>query len=162
VVDFLYKEELLSAELKDILRGVGLKLLIMGLPGSGKTVLAGYLNNLLGGAWFNADRVRAMSGDMDFSEEGRCRQAFRMCTYADFERSRGRLAICDFICPTDITRKIFSADITIYMDTVVESRFEDTNRIFEKPKIFDVRLCDAKEDCRLFVLEELIRLSKKI
>ena len=106
----------------------------MGLPGSGKTFLTERLAPLLDAAWYNADKVREMSNDWDFSQEGRERQSNRMKTFADFEKLHGRFVICDFVCPTKETRSNFDADITIWMDTIKEGRFEDTNKLFEDPK----------------------------
>ena len=84
----------------------------MGLPGSGKTYLAKRLQPLLKAAWYNADRVRDMANDWDFSDKGRIRQANRMKTFADFEKLNDRFVICDFVCPTTKTREKFGADIT--------------------------------------------------
>ena len=106
----------------------------MGLPGSGKTYLAERLVPLLEAAWYNADKVREMANDWDFSDEGRARQSNRMRTFADFEKSSGRFVICDFVCPTKETRANFDADITIWMDTIKEGRFEDTNKLFQSPE----------------------------
>jgi adenylylsulfate kinase len=78
-----------------------------------------------------------MAGDWDFSEEGRLRQSLRMKSIADFESSHNRIVICDFVCPTKETRKIFEADITIWLDTIDEGRFEDTNALFEPPSKVD-------------------------
>ena len=105
----------------------------MGLPGSGKTYLTERIAPLLESAWYNADKVREMANDWDFSDEGRSRQSNRMKTFADFEKANGRFVICDFVCPTKETRANFNADITIWMDTIKESRFEDTNKLFQKP-----------------------------
>ena len=113
-----------------------MKILVMGLPGSGKTYLSERLQPLLESAWFNADKVR-LAGDWDFSEEGRLRQSLRMKSIADFESSHNRIVICDFVCPTKETRKIFEADITIWLDTIDEGRFEDTNALFEPPSKVD-------------------------
>ena len=109
----------------------------MGLPGSGKTYLTKRLQPLLDSAWYNADKVREMSNDWDFSSEGRKRQSNRMRTFADFEKNNGRFVICDFVCPTKETRENFCADITIWMDTITEGRFADTNKIFQKPDSVD-------------------------
>ena len=106
----------------------------MGLPGSGKTYLTERLVPLLNCAWYNADKVREMANDWDFSDIGRKRQASRMRTFADFEKKNGRFVICDFVCPTKETRKSFNADIIIWMDTIKKGRFEDTNKIFQSPK----------------------------
>ena len=106
----------------------------MGLPGSGKTYLTERLRPLLNAAWYNADKVRDMANDWDFSAEGRARQSNRMKTFADFEKSHGRFVICDFVCPTKLTRSNFEADITIWMDTIKKGRFEDTNKLFEDPE----------------------------
>ena len=111
-----------------------MKILVMGLPGSGKTYLTKRLAPLLDAAWYNADKVRDMANDWDFSVAGRSRQSNRMRTFADFEKENGRFVICDFVCPTQSTRSNFNADITIWMDTIKEGRFDDTNKLFEIPK----------------------------
>ena len=89
-----------------------MKILICGLPGSGKTWLAErlvqYIDNC---AWYNADIVRSASNDWDFSKEGRSRQAMRMKTFADFEKNNGRYVICDFVAPTKAARVSFEADL---------------------------------------------------
>ena len=112
----------------------------MGLPGSGKTYLSERLQPLLEAAWLNADKVRSMAGDWDFSEDARTRQSLRMKSIADFESSHGRIVICDFVCPTKKTRDIFSADVLIWMDTIEEGRFEDTNALFENPDKVDFHI----------------------
>ncbi len=110
----------------------------MGLPGSGKTYLTERLAPLLEAAWYNADKVREMANDWDFSDEGRTRQSNRMRTFADFEKKNGRYVICDFVCPTKETRTNFDADILIWMDTIKEGRFEDTNKLFQNPELENV------------------------
>lgn len=110
----------------------------MGLPGSGKTHLAERLQKHLDCAWFNADAIRKMANDWDFSPEARIRQARRMRNLADYEKSEGRLVICDFVCPTKLTRFIFEPDYKIWMNTIPLSRFEDTNKMFEPPAYTDL------------------------
>jgi adenylylsulfate kinase len=117
-----------------------MKILVMGLPSAGKTFLASELQELLQCAWYNADKVREMANDWDFSDDARLRQAARMKNLADFEKGEGRTVICDFVCPTEMTRHIFDADYTIWVDTIDKSKFEDTNNIFEPPKKFDARI----------------------
>ena len=109
----------------------------MGLPGSGKTWLAERLQKHLECAWFNADKVREMANDWEFSEDARIRQARRMANIADYEKGCGRTVICDFVCPTEMTRYIFDADLTVWMNTIVAGRFQDTNKMFEEPTDFD-------------------------
>ena len=112
-----------------------MRILIMGLPGSGKTHLATRLQQYLNDcAWYNADAVRKMANDWDFSDAGRRRQAERMNTLALFEGVRGRTVICDFVCPTNETRKLFSHEVMIWMNTIEAGRFEDTNKMFEPPE----------------------------
>jgi adenylylsulfate kinase len=111
-----------------------MKILICGLPGAGKTHLAERLvKHLDNCAWYNADVIRGAANDWDFSPIGRVRQANRMRTFADFEVSNGRWVVCDFVAPTNETRKQFEPDVTIWIDTINEGRFEDTNKMFEKP-----------------------------
>ena len=117
-----------------------MKILIMGLSGSGKTFLSKLLQKELSCAWDYADNLREMANDWDFSNEGRKRQSFRMKALADFEKANGRLVICDFICPTKEARKIFDADFVIWMDTIKESNYEDTDKIFEEPEKFNLKI----------------------
>ena len=41
--------------------------------------------------------------------------------------------ILDFVCPTRQLREIVAANVNIFMNTIVEGRFEDTNKLFEFP-----------------------------
>ena len=117
-----------------------MKILVMGLPGAGKTWLSERLQKHLECAWYNADKVRQMANDWDFSPEGRVRQANRMRTFADFEKQNNRFVICDFVCPTRKTRDAFNPDIVIWLDTISRSRFEDTNDMFEMPSLIDYKI----------------------
>lgn len=124
-----------------------MKILIMGLSGAGKTTLAEQLAQKIENcAWFNADKVRDMANDWDFSAEGRIRQAQRMRCYADFESANGRTALCDFIAPTQQARDSFAADITIWMDTISECTYEDTNKLFQAPVDYTLRITDWDYD----------------
>ena len=118
----------------------------MGLPGSGKTTLASELVPLLKAKWLNADAVRKEANDWDFSSEGRIRQARRMWEKAQEFKRNGSHVVADFICPTPEARALFPADFIIWMDTIKEGRFEDTNKMFIKPEKFNyhVTTLDAK------------------
>ncbi len=122
-----------------------MKILIMGLPGSGKTYLAKRMQPILKAAWYNADIVREMANDWDFSPEGRIRQSFRMKNLADFEKNQGRIVICDFVCPTRETKKNFNPDITIWMNTIKSGRYEDTNKMFEIPSEVDYEIIEMND-----------------
>ena len=121
-------------------------ILIMGLPGAGKTTLANELNKLIESKKLNADEIRRAANDWDFSEEGRTRQAKRMSDAALKLKSVGNNVIADFICPTPEARKLFPADYIVWVDTIKEGRFEDTNQMFVKPENFDFHVTtqDAK------------------
>ena len=114
----------------------------MGLPGSGKTYLSERLQPLLESAWYNADKVRSMPGDWDFSEEGPMRKSLRMKSVVDFESAQSRIVICDFGGTTKGTRDIVDAYITIWLDTIEKGRFEDTNQMFVKPEKFNFHVFD--------------------
>ena len=114
----------------------------MGLPGAGKTTLANELAKLIKAKRLNADEIRKAANDWDFSEEGRKRQSYRMKALADFEIENSRMVICDFICPTKEARKIFDADYSIWMDTIKESNYKDTDKIFEEPERFNLRITE--------------------
>ena len=118
----------------------------MGLPGSGKTTLANELGPMLNAKRLNADEVRKEANDWDFSEEGRKRQAKRMADFAIKLKNEGNYVVADFICPTPEARKLFPANFTIWVDTIKEGRFEDTNKLFVKPETYDFHVTtqDAK------------------
>ena len=121
-------------------------ILIMGLPGAGKTTLANELNKLIESKRLNADEIRRAANDWDFSEEGRKKQAKRMSDAALKLKSEGNNVIADFICPTPEARNLFPADYIIWVDTIKKGRFDDTNAMFVKPEKFDFHVTtqDAK------------------
>ena len=120
------------------------KILIMGLPGAGKTYLAERLAPILNATWLNADEVRKIADDWDFSSEGRIRQSNRMKNLAQKSLDEDKHVIADFVCPTPKTRADFNADITIWLDTIVSGRYEDTNKMFIAPEKFDFRITEKK------------------
>jgi broad-specificity NMP kinase len=141
------------------------RILIMGLPGSGKTYLAEALKKYLEQhetradydgemlpisgfqatvTWFNADDVRRNYNDWDFSKEGRIRQSLRMLEFA--LASNTDYVICDFVAPIPEMRNNFKADWTIWMDTIEEGRFEDTNRMFVPPDVYDFRVTEKNAE----------------
>ncbi len=120
-----------------------MKILIFGLPGSGKTTLAVFLMELLGPdtVWYNADAIRKQYDDWDFSDEGRLRQANRMKDLMEEADQDGFDVICDFVCPTNELRELFDEDTyRVYVDTIDEGRFDDTNKLFEDPPLQDKAL----------------------
>lgn len=144
-----------------------MKILIMGLPGSGKTTLAKQLRKDLTHQhkklvlWFNADKIRQEYNDWDFTPTGRLRQATRMnelakCSDSDY-------VICDFVCPTHTLRNIFNADYTIWVDTIDAGRFDDTNKLFVPPDIYDVKVTEqAAEKWSTIIINTLLKYETKI
>lgn len=142
------------------------KILVMGLPGSGKTYFAerlkSYLENTVTRSftfldgdsafpnlkarveWFNADDVRKKFNDWDFSKEGRIRQSLRMAEFA--LKSNCEFVICDFVAPLAEMRHNFKADWTIWMDTIDVSRYDDTNKVFNPPNLYDFRITEQDAD----------------
>ena len=116
------------------------KILIMGLPGAGKTTLATEMTEclqLIGRTvdWFNADVVRKQYDDWDFSPEGRIRQSLRMRDLA--VASAADFVICDFVAALPEQRSIMSADYVIWVHTEEQGRFEDTNQAFVAPSKYN-------------------------
>lgn len=122
-----------------------MKILVMGLPGTGKSTFAKKLFEDLKelgkpAEWFNADQIRKAVNDWDFTQEGRIRQAERMKRFAENATTMGKIAICDFVCPTHELRSIFDADVVVWMDTISKGRYDDTNNLFEEPTNYDYRI----------------------
>ena len=136
------------------------RILIMGLPGAGKTYLAAQLKKVLNEAgktvgWLNADEVRRHFNDWDFSREGRIRQSLRMRELAD--TSNTDYVIVDFVAPLPEMRHNFKANWTIWMDTIDAGRYEDTNKMFVEPDLYDFRITEQNaEKWADFIAEHII------
>lgn len=136
------------------------RILIMGLPGAGKTYFAEKLRDALTAhnktvGWLNADEVRRYYNDWDFSREGRIRQSLRMRDLAD--ESNTDYCIVDFVCPLPEMRNNYKADWTIWIDTIDKGRFEDTNKLFVPPDIYDFRITEQNAEKWVdFVAEHIV------
>ena len=152
------------------------RILIMGLPGAGKTTLAGALKKYLEEhgeisysraitepitnfncevTWFNADDIRRKYNDWDFSNDGRVRQSLRMFQFS--MEAGGDYVICDFVAPLVEMRNNFKADWTIWVDTIREGRYADTNKAFVEPAEYDFRITEqAAEKWAEFIGEHII------
>ena len=128
-----------------------MKILIMGLPGAGKTTLASKLVPLIKAKWLNADQVRKAANDWDFSYKGIKRQAKRMADLSEKYKQDGYNVVADFFCPIPESRELFNPDYIVWVDTIDKGRFEDTNKMFVKPKKFDFRV--TTQDAELWAYQ---------
>jgi len=157
------------------------KILIMGLPGAGKTYFAERLKTYLETHgerplgtieadtykpqmnarvdWFNADDVRKKFNDWDFSREGRIRQSLRMAEFA--MRCNGEYVICDFVAPLPEMRHNFKADWTIWIDSIDKGRYDDTNKAFIPPDIYDFRITEQNAERWVPYVGEMILTKKR-
>jgi len=130
----------------------------MGLPGSGKTTLANELGPMLNAKRLNADEVRKEANDWDFSEEGRKRQAKRMADFAKKLKDEGNFVVADFICPTPEARKLFNPDYIVWVDTINKGRFNDTNKMFIKPKKYNFKVTTQNSELwALQIADQIIK-----
>jgi broad-specificity NMP kinase len=142
------------------------RILIMGLPGAGKTTLAEELKRQLVAAnktlvHFNADEVRKKYNDWDFSESGRIRQSIRMRELADSSPEFDYI-ICDFVAPLVEMRNNFKADWTIWVDTIREGRYADTNAAFVEPKVYDFRITEQNaEKWAEFIVSHIVENRRR-
>ena len=117
------------------------KILIMGLPDSGKTTLAKLLAPMFNAVLLNEDEVRKEANDWDFSEMGRSIQTNRMKRLADEAIQNNRNVIADFDCSIEHAREDLNDDYIIWMDTIKESKLEP-------PKNFDFKV--THKDAQMF------------
>lgn len=137
------------------------KILIMGLPGAGKTTLARRLAPMLSAVVFNADEVRAnVNQDLGFSHADRIEHARRMGWMCDRVAESGGVAIADFVCPTPQTRAAFGDAFVVWVDRIKDSRFADTNKLFDPPSDCDVRVTD--QGTAQFWAETIARKTRSI
>lgn len=128
-------------------------IVIIGLSGSGKTTLAKKIAKELNAKHLNSDEIRHEYNDWDFSEAGRLRQAYRIKNLSD----KHDLVVCDFIAPKAIHRHIVDADILVWMDTVKESQYKDTDSLFEPPNQYNFRITEKNADKYVKIICNSIR-----
>lgn len=129
------------------------KILIMGLPGAGKTTIAkkivDHLSNNHSVLWLNADEVRKEHNDWDFSKKGRMRQSNRMKTLAT--NANEDYVVCDFVAPTKELRLTFGADYVVWMNTIPEGRYDDTNALFVAPDEYNFMITKHINDVNVII-----------
>ena len=135
------------------------RILIMGLPNSGKTTLTNALKNYLSADVFNADIVRQNYKDWDFSRDGRLRQAKRMRTLCD--TSNKQFVIADFVAPLQESRSLFNGDWVVWVDTISQSNYKDTDDIFQPPNVYDFRITEKNAERWAPFIGEKIAQNKR-
>ena len=134
-----------------------MKILIMGLPGTGKTWLGERLGKHFNIPYWDADDIRRIYNDWNFSSLGREKQALRMRKLAEVDP----ISISGFVCPLPGYRRHFFPDKVIWMDTIKESEYEDTNKLFQPPTKFDVRITKWIDEKKLYNSLEDFNLGTK-
>jgi adenylylsulfate kinase len=143
------------------------KILVMGLPGAGKTYLAEKLLEALRRekktvGWLNADDVRKEYNDWDFSYAGRVRQSKRMSELAESRYRTVDFVIADFVAPIVEMRNNFKADWTVWVDTIDAGRYEDTNKLFVAPEVYDFRITEQRgEKWADFIADHIIENRRR-
>jgi len=133
-----------------------IKILIMGLPGAGKTTLAKELSKEINAIHLNADKMRnKVWTDLTFKYTDRLIMAQRMGALSDTLVNQGYNVIADFVCPTEKTRQAFGKAFVIWVNRIEKSRFDDTNHLFEKPSFFNICISNA------LTLEQEINIIKE-
>jgi len=138
------------------------KILIMGLPGNGKTTLSKLLAAKLKAVHFNADEIRAeVNKDLGFSIEHRIEHARRMGILCDIVVRAGHYAIGDFVCPTQDTRRVFGADYVVWIQRLAHTRYADTEALFQPPEDYDLVITEGEmEFWANYIAAELKSLDK--
>ena len=141
------------------------KILIMGLPGAGKTFLAKEIYKDLSAVWINGDAIRKIYKDWDFSREGRIRQARRLNTLSNKYINKGKNVVVDFICPNKDSFNNFKADFVVWVDTIKKGRhirkhLDDINLIFKKPKKFNLRVTNKDMKVWKIILLDILKKNK--
>ena len=133
-----------------------MKILIMGLPGSGKTWLGERITKTFNIPFWDSDVVRKIYNDWGFDQQARERQALRMRKLAEIDS----ISISAFICPLPGFRSFFFPDKLIWMNTIEKCEYDDTNKLFKPPTKFDVKITKWIEEDQLYNSLKNINLSK--